>query len=464
MKNRTASTGATIENLAKKCNEFFVKDSIRYLIDDLVYWVCDKPNPHFFKKQDRRNRPGAGVKPLIKAVLRLHHVGSDGRFTYENQVTDNGWILTNKREIDRLAGGVLTEDMYRYAKDVLIAKEILQVDCRRKTFGCWVSKLYIRVNFDKLQEILTNLPELRKLMPESHQVPAPKPGSVLFGLNPECSFIKGASSLAPAAVDTGIASPGNIAMSSPSGSLGELSASAEGSPSKKFEDEVFTGDLDVEGEMIITNIRQEYGCGRTNALVRKVQALRHLKSSQNMTIDRVHEFFHLICNLPSALPKWMNNLELDQFLNRNFWRKIVLELNRWEVRGAADAQFTLDNDFDEDREDLIKSLKLLERDPEAFWQDILSTRRLQQSHPWLMYFAYGMKQHWNEQVMAPIRIRVRRMLQRNPTFFCTTRDLVDWVQLLNLTIEEVYEMTTEAEKQLRSLRWQVHLGEQYGTV
>jgi len=165
-------TGESLESLIRFCNEFLVTKPFRHTINDLIYWVCDKANPHFFKVDGRKLAPSAGAAKITKALVEgLYKILPGGRFANEDQFIHakdgtGWWVLTSLRQIVELTGCQFSKHHWAYIKTFLEEKKILRtLPVSYSINEGYRTKLYIQIDFERLREVLENLPVWKRFIP-----------------------------------------------------------------------------------------------------------------------------------------------------------------------------------------------------------------------------------------------------------------------------------------------------------
>ncbi len=457
-KNATAPAGATLDNLARLCNRFFLKTPLQFSINDLVCWICGKPNPIFFPKSDaRKRRIGAGVSDVLKGFFKLYKVGPTGRLVYERQFTPDLWIRITVKALYRLFGNRVTRHQYLYSRRMMIKVGILKTRLiNNKRWGC---ELEIQIDFERLEEILEKLPELKREVPSVENWPLP-PRRPVNRTPP----IDRTPSTTREVVTTAFAGDAGSDRSEKKtlGCANDPVLKKE-EPIIDFSNEAFTGKIDPEGEEILCVLRELFDKPITNGVVRSVNQLRRRQCATQLTFNRLNQYARLVKQSLEILPDWMLNLELEKLLSPGLWHSLAQELNRIEYLHA-------DEDLDNLKEieslgpEMEKLLCQLRVTPDAFWEKLKYEEWCYRSKDWMRYALYGWNKGWSEVVMTKIREKAKATLLKSPVLFSKTEHLVSWGSLLGMTEQEISDLRKRADDKVRALKWRVHMAREVGAL
>jgi hypothetical protein len=302
MKKTSLPTSERLLAFAQECNELLRQNPTKKSINDFVLWACGKLNPYWTKADNRTRLCGAGVKPFYKVLLKLYTPGATGRFPMEHRFTEDFYVEISVDELIEMTGLDLSHRQWDYARSKLVATGILETITRKYKDVNYYTRMWVKINFARLREVLDQMHILRMATPESDEKPGDSQGHL--------QVVSRSSKLAPGSSCPGLKSSIPLPVSSGDSGLDrELSARAEVSDSKKegtcFGDSLFQGEPEREITSIIRVLKELFPDVRvTNDRVRRIQNLNNRGGDRQMTQLRAQKFVELASS-SGFLPDWM---------------------------------------------------------------------------------------------------------------------------------------------------------------
>lgn len=463
MKKTSLPTSEKLSAFATECNEFIRQNHIKKTINDFVLWTCGKCNP-FWRKSDGRSRKfGDAVKPLYKLLIKLFTPGCTGKFPMEERFTEDFWIETSVEEMIKLTGQDFTKHHWDYARKKLVATGVMMTRTTKcQEGGVWFTKMWVKIDFARLQEILEQMHVLRMEAPKITVKPGKKSKRSQDPLQRALRSSKlpsGSSFRDPA--DSCISIPSSSGI----GEDRELSTRVEATNFEKdqpFGEVPFKGQLDFEISSIVRLLKSHYGDATiiTNDNVRTITNLNNQPGDRQMTPMRVGRFTELASS-SGFLPDWMLNADLDMFLTPRVWSCVAKEVNRFDFSDAQEAMWELDliEAYPEEGADMLKRLNS-DRERNRWFADCARLKR----PSWHMWALYGHLQNWKGEVFEMIREKAVKVLEAMPVWFARTAEVLNWKQVLNLSDAVVEKLNAAAAKEMRKLEWLAYMGRVNGVT
>jgi hypothetical protein len=456
MKRTSLPTSEKLLAFAQECNEFLRQNPTKKSINDFTLWACGKLNPYWTKGDYRTRLCGAGVKPFYKAILKLFTPGATGRFPMEHRFTEDLYVEVSVDELIRMTGMDLSHRQWDYARNKLVATGVLETITRKFKDVNYYSRMWVKINFARLREVLGRMHILRMETPKSNGKPVKSAGDSQGHSQVVSRSSKLASGSSCPGLDSSIPAP---ASSGASGSDRELSAKAEVSVSDPegtpFGERLFQGQPESEIACIIRTLKDLFPNTKvTNDRVRKIQNLNNRDGDRQMTPLRAQKFVELASST-GFLPDWMCELDFDLLLTPQIWSTVAKEINRSDFSDAREAQEELDS-IDSYQKDIAK-VQVLLASQEAFDEWVQESYDSHQP-PWMLWLLHGFQHNWVGKAFDLIREKAKKMLLRMPLWFIKTDPTLHWSKALGLSDDEIEQIRQSADRQGRDLGWDAYMG------